>query len=89
MGKPVKSFKCGAVEAAIFENEIAKGKEKIKVKKVVLQKRYRTADGEWKSTNSLDVNDIPRASLALDSAFEFLVMRGDGGEKVEDEGEAD
>ena len=70
MGKPIKSFKYGTVETAVFENQTAKGA----IKKVVLNKRDKSAEGEWKSTTSLDANDIPKAMLALSKAYEFLVM---------------
>ncbi|MCB2141212.1 hypothetical protein KQH27_00725 [bacterium] len=74
MGKPEKSFKCGSCDAAVFENEITAGGKTIRVKKVSFQKRYKDASGEWKNTNSLDVNDIPKAVLALTKAYEYLVL---------------
>ena len=74
MGKPEKSFKCGSCDAAIFENEITAGGKTIRVKKVSFQKRYKDANGDWKNTNSLDVNDIPKAVLALTKAYEYLVL---------------
>jgi hypothetical protein len=79
MGKPIKRFRCGSCEAAIFENEIEKGGNTLRIKKVSFQKRYKTADGEWKSTHSLDTNEIPKAILAFSKAYEFLVL-GDQGE---------
>jgi hypothetical protein len=82
MTRPVKSIKYGAVEAAIFENQTSKGP----MKKVVLSKRYRTAQGEWASTSSLDLNDLPKASLALEKAFEFLLV-GNGPDSGEAGGE--
>ena len=83
MGKPIKSFKCGVtVEAAVFDNQTAKGA----MKKVVLNKRYRTVEGEWKSTSSLDANDIPKAMLVLSKAYEFLVMGPEAGETGEEPG---
>jgi hypothetical protein len=72
MAKPEKSFKCGGCEAAVFENEIVKGGMKIPIKKVSFQKRYKSADGEWKSTGSLDVNEIPKAILVLTKAYEYI-----------------
>ncbi len=72
MAKPEKSIKVGGVEAAIFENEIVKGGKKLKIKKVSFQKRYKSAEGEWKSTNSLDVNEVPKAILALSKAYEYI-----------------
>ena len=74
MAKPEKSFRCGGCETAIFENEIAAGGKTIRVKKISFQKRYRNSDGEWKSTTSLDVNDIPKAVVALQKAYEYLVL---------------
>ena len=74
MGKPEKSFKCGCCEAAVFENEIIRSGAPIKIKKVVFQKRFKTKAGEWKSTGSLDINDIPKAILALSKAYEYIVL---------------
>ncbi len=79
MAKPEKRFKCGAVEGAVFENEIEKNGAKIKLKKVSIQKRYTTAEGEWKSTNSYDANDLPKLKLVVDEAYRYLALsQGDG-----------
>ena len=74
MPKPEKRFNCGAVEASIFENETQHNGKPIKIKKVAFQKRYKSSDGSWKSTSSLDVNDLPKAILALWKAYEYLVL---------------
>jgi len=77
MAKPEKSFKCGGCEAAVFENEVIKGGKTIAIKKVAFQKRYKNANGEWDSTHSLDINEIPKAILVLNKAYEYLVARND------------
>ena len=82
MAQPEKRFKCGACEAAIFENEITRNGKMVKLKKVAIQKRYKNSQEEWKSTNSLDKNDIPKMLLALFKAYEYLTM---GEESVSDE----
>ena len=74
MAKPEKKFQCGVIEASIFENEINQHGKPIKIKKVAFQKRYKSSDGSWKSTNSLDVNDLPKAILSLSKAYEYLVL---------------
>ena len=74
LAKPEKRFRCGGCEAAIFENEILRAGNVLKIKKVAFQKRYKTADGEWKTTYSLDINEIPKAILALSKAYEFLIL---------------
>ena len=76
MAKPEKRFRCGGCEAAIFENEIVRNGKTIKIKKVSFQKRYKDGDGEWKSTSSLDQNDIPKAMLVLSKAYEYIGMAG-------------
>ena len=74
MSRPEKRFRCGSCEAAIFENEINRNGKAIKLKKAVIQKRYKNADDEWKSTHSLDKNDIPKMMLVLSKAYEYLTM---------------
>lgn len=77
MAKPEKSFKCGGCETAVFENEIIKGGKTASIKKVVFQKRYKSAEGEWKTTHSLDVNEIPKAILVLFKAYDHLCSSND------------
>ena len=76
MTKPEKRFQSGAIEASIFENEIQQNGKTVKIKKVAFQKRYKSSEG-WKSTYSLDINDIPKAILVLSKAYEFLVFNSD------------
>jgi hypothetical protein len=81
MGQPEKRIKCGSCEAAIFENQINNKDRTVKLKKVAIQKRYKSSEGEWKSTHSLDKNEIPKMILALFKAYEYLIM----GEKNDSE----
>jgi len=85
MVQPEKRFKCGACEVSIFDNEITmKDGRKVNAKKASFQKRYKDSDGEWKSTQSLDVNDIPKARMALYEAYKYLVLGAGDKEKTED-----
>lgn len=81
MARPEKRFRCGGCDAAVFENEISRGGKTLKVKKVSFQKRYKNSEGEWKTTYSLDVNEIPKAILVLSKAYEYLVIRNSAGER--------
>ena len=85
--RPLRSFKAGAVCAAIWPNSVTgKDGRSFEIKKVVLDRRYKTAQGEWKSANSLDFHDIPKAILALQKAYEYLLLKtGDDSEPVEEE----
>ena len=85
MAQPEKRFKCGACEVSIFENEVTtKDGKTRKTKKASFRKRYKSADGDWKSTNSLDANDIPKARLVLDEAYRYLVLAKDTEENAGD-----
>jgi hypothetical protein len=76
MGKPETVFKAGAVRASVFKNEFQKGSVTAEVAKVVIEVRYKDKKtGEWKGTNSLSINDIPKAILALQQAYEYLMTK--------------
>jgi hypothetical protein len=70
-------FKCGRCEAAVFENETERSGASVKMKRVTFQKRYRSTEGVWKTTYTLDVNEIPKAVLVLTKAYEYLVLADD------------
>jgi len=72
MSKPEIVFKIGAVRAAVFRNTIEKDGKQVPLPKVVLEVRYRDKAGTWRGTNSLSLNDIPKAILALQQAFQYL-----------------
>ena len=73
MSKPEKVFKMGAVRASVFLNTIEKNGASIPLRKVVLEVRYRDKNGEWKSTKSLSINDLPKAIAALQQAYEYIL----------------
>ena len=76
MGQPEKRFKCGRCEVSIFENSrTTKDGKTVSNKKASFQVRYKDSDGEWKSTKSLEINDIPKARLVLDEAYRYLVLK--------------
>jgi hypothetical protein len=65
MSKPETVFKVGAVRAAVFQNVIEKNGQSIKLPKVVIEVRYKDKTGQWQGTNSLSINDIPKAILGV------------------------
>jgi hypothetical protein len=75
MTKPETVFKVGAVRASVFQNTIEKNGQSIQLPKVVIEVRYKDKSGQWQGTNSLSINDLPKAILALQKAFEYLMER--------------
>jgi ethanolamine utilization protein EutQ (cupin superfamily) len=80
MVKPETVFKVGAVRASVFQNTIEKNGQSIQLPKVVIEVRYKDKSGQWQGTNSLSINDLPKAILALQKAFEYLMERKDPGQ---------
>ena len=76
MTKPEKVFKMGAVRASIFQNTIHRDGQSVALPKVVIEVRFRDKSGEWKGTNSLSINDLPKAITALQKAYEYLLGEG-------------
>ena len=73
MAQPEKVFKIGVVRASVFKNIIVKAGQSISLPKVVIEVRYKDKAGKWQGTNSLSINDLPKAILALQKAFEYLM----------------
>ena len=76
MAQPDIVFKHGACCAAIFSNEVARGERDFRVHSISFQKRYRDKNGEWQTTSYLDVNDLPKAVLVLNKAYDYLTSNG-------------
>jgi hypothetical protein len=73
---PEKKFSTGAIVATVWQNQgKTRNGESADYRTVSFQRRYKDIDGKWKSTNSLRVNDLPRASLVLQKAYEYIVMK--------------
>ena len=72
MSLPVKKFSVGGVQTAVWEND---GKEGRKFYSVSFDRRYKDKNDEWKSTTSLKANDLPKAILALQKAYEFVSLK--------------
>ena len=83
MSKPETVFKAGAVRASVFRNIIEKNGRTIPLPKVVLEVRYKDKTGQWNGTNSLSLNDLPKAVLALQKAFEYLMEHKGPGQAEE------
>ncbi len=74
MVNPEKVFKMGAVRASVFLNTFTnKEGRTVPLRKVVLEVRYKDKNGEWQGTNSLSLNDLPKAVTALQQAYEYLL----------------
>ena len=85
MAQPEIVFKHGACNAAVFAKEIARGDRTFQVRSVSFQKRYLDKNGEWQGSSYLDINDLPKASLVLNKAYDYLTSNGNREAVSEDE----
>lgn len=76
MGQHEKTFRQGSCNASIVKSIHVSGERSFTLRKVVFQRHYRDNDGNWKSTHDLRVNDIPKAVIVLNRAYEFLTSNG-------------
>ena len=75
---PEAKFRAGPVCATVWKNTGMQDGKETEYKTVSFERSYKDRDGQWKSTSSLRVNDIPRAEVVLKKAFEYLVLKGQG-----------
>jgi len=73
---PEKKFRASPVTATVWANE-AKNKEgEIRMFRTIsLERSYRDKDGVWKNTTSMRVNDLPKATLVLQKAYEYITFK--------------
>lgn len=72
--RPVKTFRAGGVAAAVWKHAgTGKDGQQIAFWSASLDKRYRDKEGKWESSRFLNANDIPKAILALQKAYDYVV----------------
>jgi len=73
---PEKKFSTGVISATVWQNQgKSRNGEEISYRTVSLQRRYKDKNGVWQTANSFRVNDLPKASLVLQKAYEYIVLR--------------
>ena len=80
MPGPVKKFNAGAIQVAIWQNE---GKEGAQYNTISIDRRYKDKNEQWKSSNSLRINDVPKAVVTLQKAYEYLILKETATAEVE------
>lgn len=73
--QPEKKFRAGAISATVWLNQGQNKKtgETTSYRTISLQRGYKDKNDQWQSTNSMRVNDLPRAALMLTKAYEYVV----------------
>ena len=73
---PEKKFRAGAISATVWQNKgQSKNGDAVEYKTISIERGYKDKEGNWQSTNSLRINDLPRATVVLQKAYEYLVFK--------------
>ncbi len=78
MTGPVKKYTAGGVACCLWENQINVDGRPKAVLKATVERRYKDASGQWKSTGSFDRYQIPIVCHLLQKAFEDMLGESDG-----------
>lgn len=75
--QPEKKFSTGAVSATIWKNQTTSKKtgEPVEFRTVTLQRRYKDPEGNWQTSHNMRLNDLPKATLVMNKAYEYLVLK--------------
>lgn len=74
--KPEKKFRAGAISATVWKNIQEKDGVEFEFFSVSLERGYKDKAGQWKTTASMRVMDLPKASLVLNEAYRYVVLNG-------------
>ncbi len=73
---PEKKFRAGAITATVWANKIQNNSgEEAEYQTISLERNYTDKEGKWHSTNSMRVNDLPKALIVLQKAYEYSVLQ--------------
>ena len=76
--KPLKKLRYGAICATIWRDTYTDPKgHSFETHNVVLDRAYKDKKGDWQHASSLRKEDLLKAALALQKAFEFLATHED------------
>ena len=82
---PEKKFRASPISATIWSNEAKASDGQINVfRTITLERTYKDKEGKWKKTHSLRTNDLPKAILVLNKAYEFISIKEEGDGIIEE-----
>ena len=73
--KPLHKLSASGIDLAIWSNLVDGPSGRIEVLKAQVERRYKAADGSYKSTTSFGINDIPRVQYLLAKAYDYILTQ--------------
>ena len=73
---PEKKFKAGSIHVTVWNNKTQKQNgEEGEYQTISIERSYLDKDGKWQTSNSFRTNDIPKAIVVLQNAYEYIVLQ--------------
>ena len=72
---PRKKYRAGGMTATLWKNSTMKDGKKVHYETVSLERVYQDREGNWQSTNSLRLNDLPKVAVLMQKVYEDLILR--------------
>lgn len=73
--QPVKRFRAGGVSATIWANEgVRDDGTSSTFYTVSTERSYKDKEGAWHNTGTFRTNDLPRATIVLQKAYEWIAL---------------
>jgi hypothetical protein len=74
--KPIKTFGCGSVKAAIWADSRVINNAVVEVHSVRIDRSYKDPDsGEWKHTDTFNAEDLPKVAIVAIEVYKHLRLR--------------
>lgn len=75
MEKIEQRFSAGGIQATVYKTTKEIDGKKIPHRTVSFIKRYKSKDGEWKTSPTLADRDLPNAMVVLAKAYEYIKIK--------------
>ena len=75
---PEKKFRAGAIAATVWKNTGQRDGKEVEFRTVSVDRVYKDKNDAWQHTSSMRLNDLPRAAVVIQQAYEYLVLSGQG-----------
>lgn len=84
--QPKNKYRAGSITATLWENKKTIDNKELTFQTVNIDRNYKDKEDKWQTTNTLRTNDIPKAILVLQKAYEELALKENDNEteKIED-----
>lgn len=73
MNKPIYKQSAGLIDLAIWQNTVETPRGKATVLKAQVERRFKSASGEYRSTTSFSVTDLPKVQYLLTQAYDYIL----------------